>query len=265
MLKHIQQIMQRIRARRANRRTTNASNIASSTPSDTINANSKGLLDLPPEVRQLIYELVMPHVIDVRIMQGPGPFSSSRTKPNGKIVMDTTTGMATCAECQDIAHTAAALMLTCKTLRDEFGPRFYSMTDFTFSDLHTMVKFIKHLPPQFPPLIKWVSIWHESNPKQQKTEIAQLRFVFGALTGLEWAWWRGVDRMVDPAVDGTEWREFELRKLQAVLNASGILTRTYLDVTSCVCHANVYLTGSDSLDHDTKQVSSLPLTFVEIR
>jgi hypothetical protein len=158
MFRSIQLILQRFRNHCSQRRNTNPTNTASLSPSDANNGNAKGLLDLPPEVRQIIYEYVMPHEIDIRLMQQSRSFLMPYIQSKRNIIIDTTTEWDSCAGCEHTKKLAAALMQTYKTLRDEFGRHFYSNIELDFADLYPMAEFLNRLSLQFQTLIKWVTI-----------------------------------------------------------------------------------------------------------
>ena len=172
---------------------------------------SKSFCDLPREIRDQVYEEVIPCMLDMHLMLTP---------PDPKIIIKKTAERKLqmipegetridqpCDECTELANDAATLMQTCKLIRTELGPRFYQAARFELLELPAAVRFVKNLPKDLLFNIIQLSLARPRDSySSEKTEKRQSRTLIQGLPNLRQFRWMGVDRIADPDKKGTEWK-----------------------------------------------------------
>ena len=148
---------------------------------------SLSLANLPAEIRNNIYEHVLPRSIDVRLQL---------TKSNGdpgqvRHLQDT----SPCDEYIEFARTTCALAKTCKTVHFELGPRLYTMSAFVFVKLPAAAQFVNNIPTRCRPLIKNLVVVDHCDERVQSEKVYkfQLQSIAQSLTGLRHFEWKGIN------------------------------------------------------------------------
>ena len=210
---------------------------------------STSLAELPAEVRNNIYEYVLPRGVDVRLMLAPvASTSHNDMNRDRQLQLDTTPGVAPCDECQSIIKTTCALMQTCSKVHDELAPQLYTFADVMIVELPAATRFVNNIPARFQPLVKELGLAHAYDVAVgEKAEKLQLQSIVQNLTGLRQFYWKGLNRMADWQEKGTEWKPHELRKIKTVLKHSMHLIKVYFDTHSCICCTALRFTDLDGV------------------
>ena len=194
------------------------------------NMPSKSLAELPAEVRNNIYEHVLPRGIDVRLRSAK---NDGVVQEPLKVQMDTAEGVSPCAECMEFARSASALMQTCSKIHAEFAPRLYTMSAVVIVGLPVAARFVDNIPSQFQPLIKDLCLVAYDTTQSEKAAKLQMQSIAQGLTGLRHFEWRGVNRMADDEEKGTQWKPYELRKMLTLLKFSTHICKVFYNSFTC--------------------------------
>lgn len=202
------------------------------TASSTTLRRTTGLDKLPAEIRYMVYRFLFPdlhRLTDFRIERDFGipPSGIGERQPwKGKVRNTGRNGKRPDTRAQ--LGSAAALMSTCRTLRQEIAPIVYTNVCLAWNNNaqlqnHTaeLSKFVKSLIPEL-----WIEIPNKWNGLVSQQSMCDILKDF---TGLQALHISACNRTADEATTGTKWKSYDLQAMRAIRKARPEL------VCSCYC------------------------------